>query len=52
MYVLLDDCQVIVGHREGDFDFRAHLSQFFPYITSIHMCLWIYDPEALMFINL
>ena len=35
LYVLLDDCQGIVGHREGDFDFRYHLSRFFPYVTNV-----------------
>jgi hypothetical protein len=40
-----------VGHREGDFDFRPHLSQIFPYVTCILICLWIGDPEAPLLIH-
>jgi hypothetical protein len=40
-----------VGHREGDFDFCRYLSQIFPYVTSILICLWINDPEASLLIH-
>jgi len=40
-----------VGHRKGDFDFHRYLSQIFPYVTSILICLWIGDPEALLLIH-
>lgn len=46
LYSIHEDCQGIVGHREDDFDFRPHLSQIFPYVTIILICLWIRDPEA------
>jgi hypothetical protein len=40
-----------VGHREGDFDFHPFLSQIFPYVTSILICLLIDDPEASLLIH-
>jgi hypothetical protein len=46
LYVLLDDFQDIVGHREGDFDFRYHLSRLFPYVNNVHFCSMISDPVA------
>jgi hypothetical protein len=35
-YILLGDCQDIVGHRESDFDFCRYLSYIFPYVTNVH----------------
>ena len=35
LYVLLDACQGIVGHREGDFDFSRYLSFHFSYVTNV-----------------
>jgi len=40
-----------VGHREGDFDFRRHLSQIFPYVTSILIYLRIGNPETTLLIH-
>jgi len=35
LYVLLDTCQGIVGHREGDFDNGTHVSVICLYITVV-----------------
>jgi hypothetical protein len=43
LFVLLDSFQGVVGHREGDFDFGRHLSQFFPYVTNVHFCTKLSD---------
>ena len=50
-YMLLGDCQDIVGHREGDFDFRSFLSYIFLYVTSILICLRRGDPEVSLLIH-
>jgi hypothetical protein len=39
MCVTLGDCQSIVEHREGDFDFRRYLSRIFFYATVIPLHL-------------
>ena len=44
LYILISSCQGILGHREGDFDFRYHLSHLFPYVNNIHFCSMISDP--------
>jgi hypothetical protein len=36
----------IVGHREGDFDFRYRLSHLFPYIINFHICTLFADPVS------
>ena len=46
LYVLLGDCQGVVGHREGDFDFRYRLSHLFPYVNNIPFCTLFSDPVA------
>jgi hypothetical protein len=40
-YILLGDCQGVVGHREQDFDTGAHLSC---------ICLWVTDNSGFGFI--
>jgi hypothetical protein len=50
-YVLLDDCQGIVRHREDDFDFHPLLPHIFLYVTSILVCLRIVEPEASLLIH-
>jgi hypothetical protein len=51
LYILLCSRQDIVGHREGDFDFRSFLSQIFPYVTSILICIRISDQKASLLIH-
>lgn len=50
LYVLLGDCQGVVGHREGDFDTGAHLSGIHFYATNIPFCfsaLYPIEPFAI-----
>ena len=44
LYVLLGDCQGVVGRREGDFDSRYRLSHLFPYVINVHFCILYPDP--------
>jgi len=46
LYVLLDTCQGIVGHREGDFDFRRYLSDIYLYVANIPYCISVAYPVA------
>jgi hypothetical protein len=46
LYVLLYDCQDIVGHRKGDFDTGTHLSQIFLYVTIILRRLQSFYPKS------
>ena len=47
--LLLDDCQGIVGHREGDFDFHPFLSRLFPSVINTTSCLSLADPDTRLF---
>jgi hypothetical protein len=44
-YMLLGDCQGVVGHREQDFDTGTHLSRIYLYITVVRLRLHSFYPE-------
>jgi len=45
-YILLDDCQGVVGHWEQDFDTGTHLSSIYLYVTNILICHIFSDPVS------
>jgi hypothetical protein len=45
-YMLLGDCQDVVGHWEQDFDTGAHLSVIYFYVTNVSFCLSVLYPVA------
>ena len=46
MYLRLDTCQDIVGHRESDFDFCRYRSYLFPYLNNLPFRTLFSDPVA------
>lgn len=46
LYLLICSCQGIVGYREGDFDFRYHMSYLFLYGNNLPFCVLCDDPVA------
>lgn len=51
LYILLGNCQDVVGHLEQDFDTGAHLSCIFLYFTEILFHLYLLYPIATFYIH-
>jgi len=45
-YILLGDCQDIVGHWDQDFDTGTHMSGTYLYVTNVPFCLSTLYPIA------